>query len=164
VIHCVYCHEDSSSCSAAKNVIQNSESPLLQNYASSSQTTLFVYVLSALFHVLSFHNHHKHHAHMNVVTNPMCSKSDVWCQFLLTIQETGLQPHYAGLCIVKQQAFIQKVFGLNLSCGTSYLNWCFFIVFLSPSRKKFQYTTLLSHSYFLLILSSSSAVVLDWNT
>jgi len=27
VIHFVYCHEDSSSRSAAKNVIQNSESP-----------------------------------------------------------------------------------------------------------------------------------------
>jgi len=77
VIHFVYGHEDNNSWSAANNAIQNSESPLLQNYASSSQTTLFVYALSALFHVLSFHKHHKHHADMNVITNAMCRKSDM---------------------------------------------------------------------------------------
>lgn len=95
----------------------------------------------------------------------MCSKYDMWHQFLLTIQETGLQPHYTGLCIVQTIYFYSEgTYLVCISADTSYHNWCFFIVFLSLSRKKFKGTTPLSHSCLLLILSSSSAVVLDWNT
>jgi hypothetical protein len=77
VMHFVYCHEVSSSWSAAINVTQTYESPLLQNYTSSPQIKLFISALSALLHVLPFHRHHKPHADMNVITNAICSKSDM---------------------------------------------------------------------------------------